>query len=183
MKGPTIRLVGSILASALIVGCESGKFNRPDNQPINSVPSMTESGQQYRPSLGETVIGLSFSGGGMRASAFAYGAIKELAAHEARSGKINKPLIDNVVFVSGVSGGSVPAAYLALNGARTIPSFRDKFLYRDPQSSFETSFSLFSLLSILGGGLNSKMKSPRLSGALRAKPSNNMGFPNEDTSR
>jgi NTE family protein len=32
----------------------------------------------------------------------------------------------------------------------------DDFLYKDPQSSFNTSISLFSLLSVLGGGLNSK---------------------------
>ena len=60
------------------------------------------------------------------------------------------------MFVSGVSGGSVTAVYFALHGAKTIPSFRDEFLHKDPQSSFETSISLFSILSILGGGLNSK---------------------------
>jgi NTE family protein len=156
MFGRAIRLVCPVLASALIAGCGSGNFNKPDNQPISSVPSMTESGQQYRPHFGQTVIGMSFSGGGMRASAFSYGVIKELATYKSRSGKISGTLIDDVVFVSGVSGGSVPAVYLALHGAKTIPSFRDKFLYKDPQSSFETSFSLFSLLSILGGGLNSK---------------------------
>ncbi len=154
--GPANRLAGLILASALVVGCVSGNFNQPDNQPISSVPSMTKSGQQYRPRFGETVIGLSFSGGGMRASAFAYGTIKELASHKSRFGDISKSLIDDVVFVSGVSGGSVPAVYFALHGARTIPSFRDKFLYKDPQSSFETSISLFNLLAVLGGGLNSK---------------------------
>ena len=45
----------------------------------------------------ETVIGLSFSGGGTRASAFAYGAIEALAAHETRSGGIGKSLIDDGV--------------------------------------------------------------------------------------
>ncbi len=92
----------------------------------------------------------------MRASAFSYGVIKELAAHRSRSGNGSKSLIEDVVFVSGVSGGSVPAAYFALHGANTIPSFRDKFLYKDPQSSFVTSISLSSLLSVFGGGLNSK---------------------------
>jgi len=71
--------------------------------------------------LVETIIGLSFSDGGTRAAAFAYGTIKELAAHEARSGGIGKPLIDDVAFVSGVSGGSVAAVYFALHGAKTIP--------------------------------------------------------------
>jgi NTE family protein len=134
----------------------SGKFNQPDNQPISSAPSLTEFGQQQSPGSGETVVGLSFSGGGMRASAFSYGVLRELAAQKTRSGGISKPLIDDVVFVTGVSGGSVPAVYFALHGAKTIPSFRDKFLYKDPQSSFKTSITLFSILSVFGGGLNSK---------------------------
>jgi NTE family protein len=138
------------------VGCASGNFNQPDNHPTGSVPNPAEIRQQYAPGFGETVIGLSFSGGGMRASAFSYGVIEELAAHETRSGGIGKSLIDDVVFVSGVSGGSVPAVYFALHGAKTIPAFRDNFLYKDPQSSFDTSVSLLSLLTVLGGGLNSK---------------------------
>ncbi len=154
--GPINRLAGAVLASALIVGCASGNFNQPDNQPTSSVPSPTKLEQQKAPRSGETVIGLSFSGGGMRASAFSYGAIEELAAHETRSGGIGKSLIDDVVFVSGVSGGSVPAVYFALHGANTIPAFRDNFLYKDPQSSFNTSISLFSILAIFGGGLNSR---------------------------
>jgi len=149
-------LAGPFLASALVAGCASGNFNQPDNVPTSSVPNSAEIRQQRASIAGEIMIGLSFSGGGMRASAFAYGAIVELAAHKTRSGGIRRSLVDDVVFVSGVSGGSVPAVYFALHGAKTIPSFRDNFLYKDPQSSFNTSISLFSLLSVLGGGLNSK---------------------------
>jgi len=153
---PINRLAGAVLASALVVGCASGNFNQPDNQPTSSVPSPTELEQQKSPFSGETVIGLSFSGGGTRAAAFSYGAIEALAAHESRSGGIGRTLIDDVVFVSGVSGGAVPAVYFALHGAKTIPAFRDNFLYKDPQSSFDTSISPFSVLSVLDGGLNSK---------------------------
>jgi NTE family protein len=156
-KGPKIRLVGSILAMTLLAGCVSGNFNQPDNQAIESVPELIDHGAHYAPGFGEkTLVGFSFSGGGMRAAAFSYGAIKELAAHDSRYRDTRKSLIEDVVFVAGVSGGSVPAAYIALHGAKTIPSFRDNFLYKDPQSSFETSESLFSILSVLGGGLNTK---------------------------
>ena len=148
------RLAGPVLAAALVVGCAN--FNQPDNQPTSSVPSPTELEQLKSPRSGETVIGLSFSGGGTRAAAFSYGAIEALAAHETRSGGIGKSLIDDVVFVSGVSGGSVPAVYFALHGAKTIPAFRDNFLDKDPQSSFNTSISPFSLLAVFGGGLNSR---------------------------
>ncbi len=153
---PINRLAGAFLASALVAGCASGNFNQPDNQPTSSVPSPAEFRPENYLGFGETIIGLSFSGGGTRASAFSYGVIEELAAHETRSGGIGKSLIDDVRFVSGVSGGSVTAVYFALHGAKTIPAFRDNFLYKDPQSSFNTSISLFSLLSVLGGGLNSK---------------------------
>ncbi len=156
VMGLTSRLAGPVLVSALVAGCASGSFNQPDNQPINAAPNLTDSGQRYAPDLDETVVGLSFSGGGMRASAFSYGVIKELAAHKALTGNVEKSLIDDVVFVSGVSGGSVPAAYLALHGAETIPAFRDEFLYKDPQSSFDTSISLGNILAVFGGGLNSK---------------------------
>ena len=155
--GSITRLTGSILALALLAGCVSGNFNQPDNQPIQSLPEVRDYGAHYAPGFGEeTIIGLSFSGGGMRAAAFSYGAIKELASYDSRFRNSNKSLIEDVVFVAGVSGGSVPAAYIALHGAKTIPSFRDNFLYKDPQSSFETSESLFSILSVLGGGLNTK---------------------------
>jgi NTE family protein len=151
-----IRLAGPALASALVAGCASGNFNQPDNHPTSSVPNSAEIRQQNFLGIGETIIGVSFSGGGTRASAFSYGVIEELAAHETRSGGTGKSLIDEVRFVSGVSGGSVPAVYFALHGAKTIPAFRDNFLYKDPQSSFDTSVSLFSLLAVLDGGLNSK---------------------------
>ena len=150
-------LAGPVLACALVAGCASGNFNIPSNQPTNIAPRQADFGPQKASDFSETVIGLSFSGGGTRAAAFAYGTIKELVAHEARSGGIGKPLIDDVAFVSGVSGGSVAAVYFALHGGKTIPSFRDDFLYKDPQSSFNTSISLLSLLSVFGGGLNSKI--------------------------
>lgn len=156
MIGSASRLAGPVLASVLLVGCAGGNFNQPDNQPITVAPTIVELGQQYAPDFGETVIGLSFSGGGMRASAFSYGVIEELSAQRSRTGNVEKSLIDDVVFVSGVSGGSVPAAYLALHGAEAVPAFRDEFLYKDPQSSFDTSISLGSLLAVYGGGLNSK---------------------------
>ncbi len=157
VMGTSNRLAGPIIACALVAGCASGNFNQPDNHPASSVPTETEIRKQYSRNIGDTVIGLSFSGGGTRASAFAYGVIKEIAAHEARSVGIGKSLIDDVAFVSGVSGGSVAAVYFALHGANTIPAFRDDFLYKDPQSSFDTSISLLSLLSVFGGGLNSKI--------------------------
>ena len=65
------QLVGPVLACSLVAGCVSGNFNQPDNQPTNPAPRPAEIGPQNGSDFGETVIELSFSGGGTRASAFA----------------------------------------------------------------------------------------------------------------
>ncbi len=78
---------------------------------------------------------LTFSGGGTRAAALAYGVLKELAAT-----KIDQPhsggrvrLLDEVDLISSVSGGAFTAAYYGLFGDRIFQDFEQKFLYRDVQ--------------------------------------------------
>lgn len=78
---------------------------------------------------------LTFSGGGTRAAALAYGVLKELAAT-----KIDQPytekrvrLLDEVDLISSVSGGAFTAAYYGLYGDRIFQDFEQRFLYRDVQ--------------------------------------------------
>jgi len=76
---------------------------------------------------------LTFSGGGTRAAALAYGAM--IALHQAR---IDWPhpgatLLDEVDCISSVSGGSFTAAYYGLFRDELFTSFADRFLYRDIQ--------------------------------------------------
>jgi NTE family protein len=156
MHGVGHRLALTGLVFMVLGGCVEGRFNKPDNHPLDSVPIVDNFARREALGTGETVIGLSFSGGGTRASALSYGVINELAGYQTVTDGVAKSMIDEVGFVSGVSGGSVLAAYFALRGADTIPLFRDEFLYKNPQSSFRTTFSLFNIMSVLGGGLNSK---------------------------
>lgn len=76
---------------------------------------------------------VSFSGGGMRASAFAYGILEQLAADSVQpeGGGGPRRLLDEVDIVSAVSGGAVPAAYWALYGDRVFEDFGRRFLTRD----------------------------------------------------
>jgi len=73
---------------------------------------------------------LSFSGGGTRAAALAYGAMIAL-----RQTKIDWPrherLLDEVDCISSVSGGSFTAAYYGLFRDDLFVHFEDKFLYRN----------------------------------------------------
>ena len=107
----------------------------------------------------ETAIGLSFSGGGTRASAFAFGVLQELGRTDARTAS-RSSLIDQVSLVSGVSGGSVTAAYFALHGRETLGNFRQKFLVQDAESSLSTSVNVTNLVLLAKGGVNDRTGLP-----------------------
>ena len=74
----------------------------------------------------ELFIVLMLSGGGTRSAAFSYGVMKELG--HAAVPNANRTLLDEVDVISSVSGGSFPAAYLALNGPQGLPKFETDFL-------------------------------------------------------
>ncbi len=107
----------------------------------------------------ETAIGLSFSGGGTRASAFAFGVLQELGRTDAHTAS-RSSLIDQVSLVSGVSGGSVTAAYFALHGRETLGNFRQKFLIQDAESSLSTSVNVTNLVLLAKGGVNDRTGLP-----------------------
>jgi len=81
------------------------------------------------------VLVLSISGGGARAAAFGYGVLKELADTHVQWNGQDQTLLSQVDVVRGVSGGSIVAAYYALNGNKTFPAFKNDYLYKDFQQS------------------------------------------------
>ena len=83
--------------------------------------------------MGDTVIYLAFSGGGTRAAAFAYGVMEELSATQIAIGGERRSLLEEVDTISGVSGGSFPAAYYGLYGDRIFQEFEPRFLKKNVQ--------------------------------------------------
>jgi NTE family protein len=77
---------------------------------------------------------VSFSGGGTRAAALAYGVLEALRDTTIEWQGRRVRLLDEVDVISSISGGSFPAAYYALRGERTFDEFAGKFLYRPIQS-------------------------------------------------
>ncbi|PZP36805.1 MAG: phospholipase [Roseateles depolymerans] len=103
---------------------------------------------------GDVQVALSFSGGGLRAAAFAYGVLEGLRAQPARPGR---NLLDDVGFITSVSGGSITAAYFGLHGTAGLADFRDRVLLRDGEAGLR--FSLLNpnnLRRLLAGGLNDR---------------------------
>lgn len=81
----------------------------------------------------DMLVVVTFSGGGTRAAALAYGVLEHLARTEiVRQGKSGR-LLDEVDILSSVSGGSFTAAYYALYGERTFSDFESRFLKRNVQ--------------------------------------------------
>lgn len=100
---------------------------------------------------GDTAIALAFSGGGTRAAAFAFGVLRGLDQLPAKDGK---SYLDRVLFVSGVSGGSVTAAYFGLKGRAALADFRQRFLIRNAEEDLNTSIDLRNVVQGLNGGVN-----------------------------
>ena len=128
-----LRWVGGLAGGSMLgvlVGCssygvivnEQKQINRPE---ANNYSILSESHV-----ADENIIWLSFSGGGTRAAALAYGVLQELrdsptAANTTRS------RLDEIDLISSVSGGSFVAAYYGLYGDRIFEDFEQKFLRKN----------------------------------------------------
>ena len=155
----TVRTGRIIACSALVVACAQ-IHNDPINQPL---PPGFQAGAEARREVNtyydDTVIALSFSGGGTRAAAFAFGALTAL--DETTLPHRSTALIDRVDFVTGVSGGSVLAAYYGLKKRQALADFKQRFLLRNAQENLQMDLSLLNIAKGLQGGINDPTLFPR----------------------
>lgn len=138
----------ALLPLLILLGC--APWNQPQNQPLQgkNAPLSTDAPAD------DLYIGLAFSGGGMRATAFAYGMLQEL---QAQSTGTPNGLLDNVRLVSGVSGGSVMAAQLGLKGPPGLQGFRETFLTTNAEAYMTTSgFNPLTIAKGIAGGVNGR---------------------------
>jgi predicted acylesterase/phospholipase RssA len=142
-----------LLTGALAVaGCAS-VYNLPANQPLLSPVPVYDIGRTDPSFDDDVLLMLSFSGGGTRAAAFSFGVLQEI--DRSRSGtKSAKSLLDRVDFVSGVSGGSITAAYFGLKKRAALKDFRERFLLRNAEENLKTAVSLANIGRALNGGVN-----------------------------
>src|SRR5215813_8725192 len=143
-------LIRMAFVAAALGGCAS-IYNQPINRPLDADarPDPTD----LIPSNDDFLIALSFSGGGTRAAAFSHGVLAEMDGVRVRGGKGS--LLDRVDFVSGVSGGSITAAYFGLKKRAALDDFRERFLLRNAEEDLNTRVSLGNIGRALGGGINS----------------------------
>src|SRR6516162_8783514 len=141
-----------IACSALAASCAQ-IHNDPINQPLlTAVAPSAERSAGVETYYDDTVVALSFSGGGTRAAAFSYGVLTGF--DETPTPGRAASLLNQIDFVTGVSGGSVLAAYYGLKKRAALADFKQRFLLRNAEESLQTNLSLLSLAKGLQGGIN-----------------------------
>lgn len=124
---------GFVLLSAPITACAQYPHTvpLPANAPAGSGVTQGYRFQNFHSAGANTdsvFVILTFSGGGTRAAAFAYGVLLELEKTPIDSGARRRSLLDEVDLISTISGGSFAGAWYALFGKDSLPAFESRFL-------------------------------------------------------
>ena len=125
------------LIGLLLTGCASLE-RYPDNPPLeryNSESSLIGLREQGK---GDTLLIITFSGGGTRAAVLAYGVLEALKNTQLGQGDEPRTMLDEIDMISSVSGGSITAAYFGLFGERIFTDFRGAFLERNVTAELAT---------------------------------------------
>jgi NTE family protein len=144
----------------VLAACASIR-NEPVNIAVSDVRAAASVGRSDPAYTDDMLVGLSFSGGGTRAAAFSFGVLNEVDRTRIGRGQASTSLLDHLDFVSGVSGGSVTAAYYGLKKRAALADFREKFLLRNAEESLDTQLDLISVSRALAGGINDSTQFPR----------------------
>ena len=163
--GRLYRVAGFSLAAAVLAGCSSVK---PwINEPLRPGPRVDVAAVAQRDS--SALFAVALSGGGARAAAFGYGVLQELRATPCCWNDKSSNVLDAVDLVSGVSGGSIVAAYFAAFGSAGLDGFETDFLRQDFQDGLVSQMlrpaNLFDLTSPWFG--RSQLLKRRLDGLYR----------------
>ncbi len=133
-------IAAALLAASLLAGCAGGTamVNKPlsPGMLLNDSSGPISRGGYRLATLGDaasrqTLVLISFSGGGKRSAAFGYGVLRGLRDFPVAIGGRQSRLLDQIDVMSSVSGGSFPAAYYALHRDGIFTDFEKDFLNQD----------------------------------------------------
>jgi len=152
-----VRLMRGMALPGLLAGCAVVGGNEPHNlaRPATSPESFASKADGLDAVLDrprEDVVALSFSGGGLRAAAFSLGAMKGLSTLPGGEGV---SLLQEVQFITSVSGGSITGAWVGLNGTESLADFERHALRHTGHVEMQPYvMNSVSLLRLAGDGLS-----------------------------
>jgi NTE family protein len=134
------RLIGHgrtvlVLAGVMLLGaCSTVRpwQNQPMRPSVDRVTAMQDAPQTNDRSM---LMLVSMSGGGARAAAFGYGVLDALRQTQVHWQGHDTSLLEEIDVISGVSGGSIMAAYFAAFGKDSFPAFEQQFLRKNFQDN------------------------------------------------
>lgn len=101
---------------------------------------------------------VSFSGGGTRSAALAYGVLHKLRSTTIAWDGKQRRLLDEIDIINSVSGGSYAAAYYGLHGDHFFHEFPDRFLNADFQTElWDRYVSVNGMTQVLGWSSNDRV--------------------------
>ncbi len=136
---------GIALACFLVAGC-FGPVHYPVNVPLEGLGVAGG----YRISRvktdpdnpGDVLVVVTFSGGGTRAAALAYGTLEAMREVSVMMGGRQRELIDEIDIINAVSGGAIVAAYYGAHRERLFVDFERRFLRRDVETELKSALVL-----------------------------------------
>ena len=140
----------------VLTGCaSSGKIiNTPINEPLQTHQQQITTGTKGQRS-DDAFFYIGMSGGGTRAAAFSYGVLQELRDTTYTDRGKEQRLLDEVDYISSVSGGSFTAAYYSLYGDRIFEDYETIFLRQNVQKTLIGSLlNPFNWFNALFKGFN-----------------------------
>ena len=180
-RAAAFRRAVTVLAASLATalgGCAVVTTNRPHNRALaEAAPASASAAASAAPGIlapasdpdSDVVVALSFSGGGLRAAAFATGAMQGLAS---QAGPPGHSLLQQVTFITSVSGGSLPAAWVGLHGTGSLAEFRETaLLHGGAHKHVDNMRNSMSLLRLAGDGLTRWLDAEVFHGATFAEMS------------
>jgi len=184
MLTPQLRHGFALLLALLLTACSSVRpWQNLPLAPDVALPAASS----MAPDVGipikqdsSMLFAITISGGGARAAAFGYGVLDALRQTQVHWNGRDIALLDELDVISGVSGGSIIAAYYAAFGQRTFPAFEKDFLYQNfqdtlisnvlrPAALYELSSPWFGRTQLLARRLDELFKGKTF-GDLSARP-------------
>jgi NTE family protein len=139
-----MRILVVFLFSLLLVGCS---WHYTINAPLeryDQAHGYRFGNIQHGGASDDMLVALTFSGGGMRAAALAYGVLEQLAKERITWNGRTHRLLDEVDMIHAVSGGSITAAYYALYRDGIFEQFEHLVLNRNLQDEIESKIVALS---------------------------------------